>query len=496
MGNEQARVGGKQVKFVANQVHQYLGNVQVYKTKLRSRQIASVAGKEGNKFDIYDHTSLTHPNLINLLTYDSDLQELMGLRSSQARFYFDLYHTTLRDVINQRKVDGLRFCVYEIQRLLTDILSVLSHFETKQQDVAHWNISPESIFYDQSEKCFKVYDNEIIQGQMASFYNHFQIRRSLRNSESKKYSIDNYITPEIAQALYNTSRYDHLSEVTISKRDQEILLSNKHKLDIYQLGLTLLETVTYLPSSELYNTEDFTINTQELERRIKIFGNLIGHELEPLIRKMLSTQVSERSTATEILKSPFIQSIIKNNEKIDLLNPNPQDRVYINSNLVSLPDQSQILYGSPIKSQVLQNYPQSLQGSQIYLQQSQFTYPPTFQQINQSGVLNSQFIQQQPSYTIIQQQPTQVLQNSQQQQPINISQQPSRIVYTTQQQQQPIYYQQQLPTFQQQSFAQQPSRVVYTTTQGQQQPVLIQSQIGQLQNLNNKVNQVIQQNQQ
>ena len=50
------------------------------------------------------------------------------------------------------------------------MLSVLTYFE-RTRTVAHYSISPRTIFYDKVSKKMVVYDNECIHGKFTSYFN-------------------------------------------------------------------------------------------------------------------------------------------------------------------------------------------------------------------------------------------------------------------------------------------------------------------------------------
>lgn len=77
MGQTNAKVDGRGIKYMGESYSEYLGKVKLYKS---DRDLLS-AGFRLNKFqiDFMQHISLSHPNFLNLLSYSSPNAELFGI---------------------------------------------------------------------------------------------------------------------------------------------------------------------------------------------------------------------------------------------------------------------------------------------------------------------------------------------------------------------------------------------------------------------------------
>ena len=78
--------------------------------------------------DVIQHTNLKHPNLYEVLTYDSNFQELWYTQEGM-NFYFEYSEQTLRSIVEERKSRSQKFSEKEITRLLLDLAKVLQYLQ-------------------------------------------------------------------------------------------------------------------------------------------------------------------------------------------------------------------------------------------------------------------------------------------------------------------------------------------------------------------------------
>lgn len=57
-------------------------------------------------------------------------------------------------------------------------------------------------------------------------------------------------------------------DIDINSQEKDYLYFNKHKIDLYLLGLVVLECATYMPSEDLYDKYNFCMRREEIDIRI------------------------------------------------------------------------------------------------------------------------------------------------------------------------------------------------------------------------------------
>lgn len=139
----------------------------------------------------------------------------------------------------------------------------------------HGDLSSHSIFYDTRAKQIKIYDNELIFARSNTIQNLIQQRHSLP-------------TPELVQCI-NIMRI----KGELDPAEALYLDAHKSKIDVYQIGLTLLEIATYLPSASLFQPPN-SIWYTEIGRRIQLVQQTYGANLANIIKTLLEPNPEKR----------------------------------------------------------------------------------------------------------------------------------------------------------------------------------------------------------
>jgi len=219
------------------------------------------------------HFSLKHRNLAKIYAYTGgDNNDIFRDNSTKIYIYFEHFPNSLESTLKQKRIQlpqnskrifsaPTRSGFFEEAELFDITLQLVDILEYLQQhSVSHGEIRPGSIFLA-SDKTLKLVNRRIVCDGESAY-------EKVKNGDP-----DIYLTPEAFESV---------------GRRQPEPFQNKYKADMFSLGMTLLECATLKKSSQIYDWNNFTVNSHLLSGRMvemrqrytQVFCNLIQEMLQ------------------------------------------------------------------------------------------------------------------------------------------------------------------------------------------------------------------------
>jgi len=216
-----------------------------------------------------------HRNLLRVYGFAGADSHEMFKNQYKIFVYFELLPDTLRDAISRRKVpltqrsannkkSGNFYTELELISIMKQLVDVLEYLQGN--GIIHGDIRPETC-YISKEGLLKVFNRTLLCSETSIFNS---VKRGDRTS---------FLSPMMLEAI---------------KRKQEEPIEDKYKADVWSLGLTLLESATLKPSTQIYDWNNCSINLNMLSSRLLEVKERYSPELFKIIREMISLQEEQR----------------------------------------------------------------------------------------------------------------------------------------------------------------------------------------------------------
>jgi len=217
------------------------------------------------------HTGLTHVHGIAA----SDTKQPSNVVKPKAYIYFEYLPQTLRQLLDSRKAvpnskqGGVRtspefFSEAELYNILLQLVDVLEYLQ--QNNLSHGEIRAESCYIGK-EGTFKLINKKLIYPEISPF------------NLAKDGDQTVLLTPAALEAL---------------KKKKSEPREDKYKVDVFCLGLVLLECATLKSSSQIYDWNNFTMNLTLLSNRLLEIKDRYSIEFYNTIKTMLRIEEEER----------------------------------------------------------------------------------------------------------------------------------------------------------------------------------------------------------
>ena len=210
---------------------------------------------------IQKHLSLRHPHLLQPISVHQNVLE------------YEIPPTSLASLIANRIPDNY-FTESEILALVRGISSALAYLQ--ENGICHGDITPESIFWDPTDSCYKILDNELVQGSNSGL----QAFRSRKRAA--------YLSPQFILVARNEHR--------------DPFPPNKYKNDVYSLGLCVLEMATFMAVSGCYDLHSLTANFPLADKFFLIFKQNYEIEFAHYLKIMINSEEVVRPDCWSLLR--------------------------------------------------------------------------------------------------------------------------------------------------------------------------------------------------
>lgn len=266
------RLQDRSLEFISNSDSPFFGPHTVFKTKGSEELIFSCKINPTLNHTYQKSEFFSHQNLLKTMALRAQWTDLFGTESDVAFFEFSPW--TLRDLINQKKSQKKIFKESELILILKGVVSSLAYLQ--KTETCHGNIHPQTIFYDNPNDCYKLLDQELINGYLSSF---------TLASQDKFFSY--YLSPEILIALQERNI---------------LLIKNGFKTDVFSLGMCLLEAATLISIEECYDKKNLKIMVREIEERMKIVEKQYSFEFYKVLEALIIFDPKKRDDPIEMEK--------------------------------------------------------------------------------------------------------------------------------------------------------------------------------------------------
>jgi len=225
------------------------------------------------------HFSLKHKNLAKVYAYvGDDTTDLFRNASNKIGIYFEHFSNNLESTLQKKRVQLPQnskrifagpsrsgfFEEPEIFNITMQLIDVLEYLQ--QHSVSHGEIRPGSIFFA-NDKTLKIVNRRFVCDGESAY-------EKVKNGDP-----DVYLTP--------------IAFESVGKRQPEPF-QNKYKADMFSLGMTLLECATLKKSSQIYDWNNFTVNSHLLSGRIVEMRKRYTQPFCNLVHEMLQLDENKR----------------------------------------------------------------------------------------------------------------------------------------------------------------------------------------------------------
>lgn len=222
---------------------------------------------------------LTHPHLLSPRSYFTKPQPAPAFsctHDSKVEFYIEYSYIsrTLEDVIEDISRRGGELSEAEIRRIFATVVEVLKYLGEKGS--CHGDIKPSNILYDHLGT-IKLIDSYFVSGGKTAY----QIVMENPSSMS-------LLSPEQLQRIRDRQFED---------------ISGIHQSEVFAVGLSMLEVMTFEPAMECYNLHSLTLKPDYHSRKLEeLKQTSYSPQLVQLAMACIAEQPSKRPSLDHLLK--------------------------------------------------------------------------------------------------------------------------------------------------------------------------------------------------
>lgn len=265
------RLKNKKLQIFSKGESPFFENYNIYKLKGEDKMIFTTKINFKNSHTYEKSISFQHPNLLKTLAFKANLSDL--IYTDPDTVFFEYSPTRLKEQIEEKWNTFGNFNEKELILLMKNCIDILSYFQ--KNGISHGNINPELIYYDKFSNCYKLLDQQLINGYVSAY----QLAK-------EKNIFPYYSSPEMLIALQEKNL---------------LFVKNSNKNDLFSLGMCLLEAATLLNNCDLYDKKTFKLFVCELENRLEIVKNNYNFEFYKALESLLILEPSKRPDPLELL---------------------------------------------------------------------------------------------------------------------------------------------------------------------------------------------------
>lgn len=232
---------------------------------------------------------LAHPNLLRTLGFDLQTNYFQTNNYVMGEhLYFEYAPKSIKVLLEGRKPNQL-LSDADMRVFLRDMVNVLSFLQ--ENEVSHGDIDTSTIFFDEIQESFKIYDQELLAGTNSGF---------VLTKQQVKLSL---LAPELLMAFYYQPNL--------------MFLEGKYvKADVFSLGMVFLEVGSLRDSLDLYDYQQLKINLQEINQRLALMSQYFSREVVKIIALMLDFDCNKRPDFLHLRKILAQEQIIDISQEI------------------------------------------------------------------------------------------------------------------------------------------------------------------------------------
>ena len=210
---------------------------------------------------------LTHPNLLRTLGFDLNVNYFANASFPMGEnIYFEYAPKSINMLLKERKPNKL-LSDGDMRAFFKDMIHVLSFLQ--ENDISHGDLDTSTVFFDETQESFKIYDQEMLAGTNSGF---------CLTKQQVKSSV---LAPELFYAF--------------GYQPNLLYLEGKYfKADVFSLGMVFLEVGCLHDSVELYDFQNIGINKQLINERLSFMSQFYSREVVGLISMMLDFDEKKR----------------------------------------------------------------------------------------------------------------------------------------------------------------------------------------------------------
>lgn len=210
---------------------------------------------------------LAHQNLLRTLGFDMNVNYFQSNDQRVGEYiYFEYAPKSIKSLLNDRKPNKL-LSDNDMRVFIKDMINVLSFLQ--ENGISHGDLDSSTIFFDETQEIFKIYDHELLAGSNSGF------------GLTKQMVKTSLVSPEFMMAF-------------IYQPSLVFLQGNYFKSDVFSLGMVFLEVGCLRDSLELYDFQNIKINQQGMNERLTFMSQYFSNEVVNLIAMMLEFEESKR----------------------------------------------------------------------------------------------------------------------------------------------------------------------------------------------------------
>jgi len=264
---------------------------------MKRREIVDLDAYHNMIEDLSYNTSLSHENFGKIYGFTgSDTQTILKSTSYTISIYFELLQNTLESILQKKRLQLAQStqkifielkpsCFFdedELFRMMAQLVDLLEYLQ--QNSISHGEIRPGSCFLS-LDKALKLINRRAICGGDSLY------------EKAKNGPGDFFLTPSAFES--------------IGKKEREPM-QNKYKADVFSLGMTLLECATLKKSSQIYDWNNYTINTNVLSARLAEVRQRYSVNFYEILKIMVEFDATKRPDFI------VLKALISNDKKVDV----------------------------------------------------------------------------------------------------------------------------------------------------------------------------------
>lgn len=217
-------------------------------------------------------SALKSEHIVNLLYYEKNVNGAF----SEYNLYFDPFITDLASEMKTRQIERNYFSEEELWDILTSCLKALCYYHDEEN--FHSLIEPNFIKFVKNE-------TEEFEILVAKLMHPLILELIKEEGNDNVFEERYYLSPEEFIAL----KYEETKNYI-----------DYFKVDVYSLGLCLLEASTFFSIKSCYDWETYLMNYEFILRKLLIIHNRYSKHLAYVIKNMLVVEDKLRPTIFEI----------------------------------------------------------------------------------------------------------------------------------------------------------------------------------------------------
>ena len=235
--------------------------------------------------DFLKRFRLNHPNLLKTFGFDLNTNYLTETNFSVGEhIFFEYAPKPIRQLIELRKPNKL-LSDNDMRSFFRDMINVLSFLQ--ENNISHGDIESSTVFFDENQETFKIYDHELLAGTNSGF--------GLTRQQMKW----SYLAPELMIAFAYQPNLVYLE-------------GRFFKSDVFSLGMVFLEVGCLKDSLDLYDFQKIIINKQMLNERLTFLTQFYSREVVNIINMMLEFDDKKRPDFIQLRNVLIQEGIICN----------------------------------------------------------------------------------------------------------------------------------------------------------------------------------------